>query len=445
MKLSKPKKGYKWEKTIYQQYQQIPIDWDFVSIANIGKVVGGGTPNTNKTEYWENGNISWFTPEEITKLTHNFVKNSKRKITQKGLDESSAKIIPENNILITTRASIGHAVINEIDVSTNQGFQNLIINKNHNNKFLMYSIKFNKNRMLQYAQGTTFLEISKTNFEKIKILCPKNIDEEEKIGKILSNIDNLIEKQLEVIDKIQKLRTNQIQKLFTQGIGHTEFKKVPWLFGKNIEIPTDWKIKKIDEIFDFLTSGTNSRDDLTNDGEIYYIHYGDVHTKWDRQLNCDVEKIPKINKKKVSKIPLLKEGDLIIADASEDVEGSGTSIVLKNLKNKKIVAGLHTIALRRKSKNISFNFIQYLTLIPSVKIQITSWVTGAKVLGLSKKNCKKINVPLPTSFDEQEKIASKLLNLDLLIKQEKQYKEKLENLKKGLMQQLLTGEKRVKV
>ena len=109
------------------------------------------------------------------------------------------------------------------------------------------------------------------------------------------------------------------------------------MFGKEIEIPEEWEVKKIDDIFDFLISGTNARSDLNDSSEIRYIHYGDIHTEWKIQLNCDLEKIPRIDIEKVSRLPLLKEGDLIIADASEDVEGSGTSILLKNVKNNQII------------------------------------------------------------------------------------------------------------
>ena len=145
------------------------------------------------------------------------------------------------------------------------------------------------------------------------------------------------------------------------GKARQGYKKIPWLFRKEIEIPEEWKVRKTDDVFEFLISGTNARSDLNDSSEIGYIHYGDIHTKWNLQLDCDLEKIPRIDKEKVSRLPLLKDGDLIIADASEDVEGSGTSILLKNVKNKKIVAGLHTLVLRSKDENISFEFIKYLT------------------------------------------------------------------------------------
>jgi len=113
------------------------------------------------------------------------------------------------------------------------------------------------------------------------------------------------------------------------------YKKVKWLFGKYEEIPQEWEIKKFDEIFEFLITGTNPRSDLGNSGDIQYIHYGDIHTKWQSILDCNSEEIPWISKTKVEKVPHLKDGDLIITDASEDYEGSGTSILLKNVKNKK--------------------------------------------------------------------------------------------------------------
>jgi len=200
-----------------------------------------------------------------------------------------------------------------------------------------------------------------------------------------------------------------------------------------LEIPNDWKIKKIDESFEFLRTGTNSRSDLEKNGDIHYIHYGDIHTKWNSVLDCDSEEIPCIDKTKVEEITLLKDGDLIIADASEDYEGSGTSILLKNVKSKKIVSGLHTIALRSKDENISFDFEAFLTSIRIVKKQIISYVTGISVYGLSKKSLKEVAIPFPP-LPEQQKIASILNNVDDSIQKTAEQIEKTKQLKEGIEQ-----------
>jgi len=215
------------------------------------------------------------------------------------------------------------------------------------------------------------------------------------------------------------------------------YKLVKSLFGRYEEIPEEWEIKKIEDLFEFLRTGSNSRSDLERSGDVQYIHYGDIHTKWKSILDCDSEEIPWISKAKVENLPLLKDGDIIIVDASEDYEGSGTSILIKNIKDKKIVSGLHTLALRSKDENISLDFNAYLTSIKFVKNQIIGYVTGISVYGLSKNNLKKIKIPLPP-FKEQHKIATILSNVDNLLQSYDKVIESTKKLKKGLMQQLLT-------
>ncbi len=118
-----------------------------------------------------------------------------------------------------------------------------------------------------------------------------------------------------------------------------------------------------------------------------------------------------LNHDKVQKASVLKNGDLIIADASEDHEGSGASILIKNIDDKQIVSGLHTIALRDSSGITDSNFRAYITSSRLVKIQIISYVTGISVYGLSKTNLGIIRVPTP-SLLEQQKIASILSRVD---------------------------------
>ena len=154
--------------------------------------------------------------------------------------------------------------------------------------------------------------------------------------------------------------------------------------------------------------------------------------------------MPRINQNKIKKIDFLKEGDLIMADVSEDYEGMGASISLKNVKGRKIVSGLHTFALRNIDDQVSNDFIAYLTSFSFIKKQIIKYTTGTSVYGISKNNFKKIEI-LCMSLTEQQKIASILSEVDAYVQSNQQYKEKLIKLKKGLMQKLLTGQIRVKI
>lgn len=138
------------------------------------EIVSGGTPNTEIEEYW-NGNISWISlvdlPQDDMITT---IKTTKRTITELGLKNSSAKIIPKGSIVVSTRATIGRVGITDIDLSTNQGFKNILIkDKNKVNPiYLAYIFTLLKPRMLELSSGGTFKEISKSNFETLEIPLP---------------------------------------------------------------------------------------------------------------------------------------------------------------------------------------------------------------------------------------------------------------------------------
>jgi len=215
------------------------------------------------------------------------------------------------------------------------------------------------------------------------------------------------------------------------------YKLVKSLFGKYEQIPSDWEIRTFEEKFQFLRTGTNSRDELQESGDVNYIHYGDIHAKWNLILDCDKEKLPYIDNEKVNGLPLLKDGDLILVDASEDHEGSGASVLLRNVRDRKIVSGLHTIVLRGIDENVDPNFKTYLTSIKFVKKQIIAYVTGISVYGLSKNNLKKVRIPLPPR-EEQQKIAAILSRVDDLIQKTEEIIEQTQRLKKDIMKRLFT-------
>ncbi len=209
-------------------------------------------------------------------------------------------------------------------------------------------------------------------------------------------------------------------------------------------IPEDWEVVKLGEVFKFLKTYSFSRKNLSQEGEIYYIHYGDIHKKYSFHLNLDIETLPKINKKYFkTKIEYLKDGDLIVADASEDYEGIAKSIEIKNIKDKKVVSGLHTFALRDKDNFFMNGYKGYILHHKEVKKRVKQIATGISVLGISKSEFSKILIPLPP-LKEQEKIAKILSTWDKAIDlQEELIKEK-EKLKTALMQKLLSGKVRFK-
>ncbi len=179
---------FKKVKGLFRKEIEIPEEWKITKLDNIGEIVSGGTPNSKNKEYW-NGNILWAVPTDITKLQTTYINNTERKITEKGLKDSSAKLLPKGTILLTSRATIGECAITANPISTNQGFQNIICNNKFDNLFIFYLLCNNKNTLIRLSYGTTFLEISKTEIKKMLILVPKYLPEQQKIASILSGVD----------------------------------------------------------------------------------------------------------------------------------------------------------------------------------------------------------------------------------------------------------------
>lgn len=212
-------------------------------------------------------------------------------------------------------------------------------------------------------------------------------------------------------------------------------------------IPEEWSTPTIGEVFEFLKTTSFSRNQLNYEVEndTFYIHYGDIHATYKTPiLNLEeTEKVPRLNSDVVlpSAVQYLRDGDVIIADASEDYEGVGEAIELQNLDEKKVISGLHTFALRDKEALTIEGFRAYIFKNPIVKKALKTIATGSKVYGISKSNVQKFKIVLPT-ISEQRKIASILDIWDKAIAAQEQLIAQKQKLKDGLMQQLLTGKKR---
>jgi type I restriction enzyme, S subunit len=223
----------------------------------------------------------------------------------------------------------------------------------------------------------------------------------------------------------------------------------------NSTIPNDWSAPEFGEVFSFLKSFSFSREQLTNEkttDEIQNIHYGDIHATFENEiLDFEIEsRIPFIVDGLISKavlsdeeFPLLKDGDLIIADASEDTVGVAECVELKNVNGRKIVSGLHTFAARDKDGKTAPGYRTYILKHPQVLRELKRIATGFSVFGVSKTNLAFVKLPLPPQ-NEQESIADLLHLMDTAININNSLIAKTELKKKWLMQNLLTGKKRLK-
>lgn len=214
------------------------------------------------------------------------------------------------------------------------------------------------------------------------------------------------------------------------------------------EFTEDWETKKYNTIYSFYSTNSFSRDNLNYDyGKVKNIHYGDIHTKFSTLFNINEELVPYVNNdidlSKVKNENYLKEGDLLIADASEDYNDIGKTIEVINLNNEKVISGLHTFHARPNKHKMALGFSGFMLQNWDVRKQVMKIAQGTKVLGIATSRLGKINLNIP-SLQEQQKIATFLSAVDKKLSLLQEKKDLLEGYKKGVMQQLFKQKLRFK-
>lgn len=429
---TKVKSGYKLELSNFRKYEEIPNDWNLKTLDDVGKIVGGGTPKTTIPEYWD-GDILWATPTDLTKIEENSIDDTERKITQKGLDESSAKLIEPGNLIFSSRATVGECKINTKPIATNQGFQNIIPKKEHDKKFVFYTLLQNKIKFIRFAYGTTFLEIGKNNLKNVKIAFPDNKEEESKIANILSNLDLLLTSYRIIIKHNKLLKTGLMQKLLTKGIGHNKFKKVKWLFRTELEIPEDWDVKKIKNIAKISVG-------LVINPSTYFDKNGTV---------------PMITGKNVTRRGLVLDDVDFISEKSNKLLDttriwSGDLVTMRvgypgrtcMVTNEYDGINCASVIITRKDKKYVSQFLANLTNSRLISQQVLMYQAGGAQQVVNIGSWKEFLIPLPP-IPEQEKIASILSKVDEQIFEIESKMISIKKIKNELQKKLLSGQIRV--
>jgi type I restriction enzyme, S subunit len=150
----------------------IPKDWKVGIAGDMVTAVGGTTPSTNESEYWNGGTIAWATPKDLAGLSHPVLLDTDRKITSEGLKQISSGLLPVGTLLMSSRAPVGYLAISEIPVAINQGFMAMHCNKGFPNYYVIQWLRENMETIISHANGTTFLEISKSSFRLIPAILP---------------------------------------------------------------------------------------------------------------------------------------------------------------------------------------------------------------------------------------------------------------------------------
>ena len=180
-------------------------DFRFVTLSEVAEVIGGGTPSTKDPANY-NGDIPWITPKDLSNHKFRHIGRGERSITDKGLSSSSAKLLPANSVLFTSRAPIGYVALAKNEVATNQGFKNLVMKEGNIPEFFYYLLKHYTPKIKSFASGSTFQEVGGSVLKSIEVNVPP-ISDQKAIAHILGTLDDKIElnqKMNQVLEEIAR-------------------------------------------------------------------------------------------------------------------------------------------------------------------------------------------------------------------------------------------------
>ena len=379
-------------------------------LGDIAIVVGGGTPDTNTSQYW-NGKIQWFTPSEIGR--NKYVDNSVRTISEEGLNKSSAKLLPIGTILLSSRATVGECSINKKECTTNQGFQSLIPKENISNEFVYYLIQTKRKDLIRKSCGSTFLEISANEVRKIVISIP-TIKEQDKIANVLSLLDERIATQNKIIGKLQSLIKGLEDNLLDNPL---------------------WEKTYLRSFMQFFSTNSLSWEQLSyEEGEIRNLHYGLIHGFQTRGINS--ASLPMIKNEAIPKqYTLCQVGDVAFADASEDTSEIAKSVEFADTIEGDTICGLHTIHGRDIKNRTVVGFKGFAFNSRYFHNQIKRLAQGTKVFSITANNLSSCYVYLP-DFDTQKAIVKFLKAYEEKLLVSKRLLEQYEKQKQYLLRQM---------
>ncbi|WP_000339331.1 restriction endonuclease subunit S [Helicobacter pylori] len=389
----------------------LPLNWQRVRLGDIAEIIGGGTPSTQITSFW-NGSINWFTPTEIG-ITK-YVYKSQRTITPLGLKNSSAKLLPIGTILLTSRASIGDCAILKVVATTNQGFQSLIPLEKINNEFLYYLILTLKNKLLKLASGSTFLEVSPNKIKNLLIPLPP-LNEQIAIANILSALDRYLYALDALILKKEGVKKALSFELLSQRKRLKGFNQA-------------WQRVKVKD-FGIIITGSTPLTQISEywNGTISWITPTDINDNKDI-FNSE----RKITQKGLNTIRMIPKNSVLVTCIASI--GKNAILRVNGACNQQINAII-------PNKDFNADFIYYLMENNKQYLLGKAGVTATYII--SKQVFEEIDFFVPKDLNEQSAIANILSALDNEIASLKNKKRQFENIKKALNHDLMSAKIRV--
>ena len=382
--------------------------WEQRKLGDIADIVGGGTPSTGNPNYWD-GDIDWYAPAEIASQI--YANSSQKKITDLGYENSSAKMLPPGTVLFTSRAGIGKTAILARKGCTNQGFQSIVPHRGELDSYFIFS---RTEELKRYGElvgaGSTFVEVSGKQMAVMELMVPPTMREQQTIGGFFQQLDQLITLHQRKFEKLTNVKKSMLEKMFPQNgscYPETRFNGF-----------TDpWEQRKLGEIGSVSMCRRIFKEQTSENGEIPFYKIGTFGGEADAFISRELFEEYK------AKYQYPKKGDILIS-----ASGSIGRTVVFTGKNEYFQDS--NIVWLNHDKHLDNSFLKCF-------YSIVKWagIEGSTIKRLYNDNILNTAITLP-SVEEQQKIGAYFENLDNLITLHQRELEKLQSIKKSLLEKM---------
>ena len=420
---------------------EIPEGWEIRKIKNNFMIYAGATPKSEKAEYWDGG-IPWITPADF-KTTDKYVSYGRKSLTALGYDSCGSTLVPAGSIIFSKRAPVGSVVIAKNTLCTNQGCLACIPNDAVNSTYFYYCMSIFTEQFELVSAGTTFKEIAASTFASFLLPCPPLSQQNEIVNfldKESSRIDSMLSKTRSSIEEYKKLKQAVITQAVTKGVrGEREMKDsgVEWIG----EIPKKWNRCKLNSICTFINGDRSKNYPSSEDFQDIGIPFIGADS-----LNgffVDTYSARHISPAKYASMGGLKitQGDILYTLRGSTIGKNA----IANFNDGTIASSL--VGIRVKSPFLaSSSFLFYWLNSLNEFVQRDLCINESTAPNLSAENVAQFFIYIP-DITEQHEIAdyldAKCAEIDGLIAKKEQLVKDLENYKKSLIYEVVTGKREV--
>ncbi len=408
----------------------VPDGWREGSVANLARIIGGGTPDREQSAYWRSGTVPWITPTDLTANGAKYISSGAENISDLGLENSNATLVPCGSIVFSTRGTVGSMAVAAVPLTCNQSCEILVPRDGVvAGEFLYYLLTFGLSAFIRLSGGTTFGAITRRDIARVRFAFPADIEEQTAIARILEAVDTALERTRAAVERARELRCALMQELLPPWIGLRE------LTGSQKPSGVE-EIVRADVVTDVCNGSTPSRLEgrYWRQGTIPWLPTGKVH---DRIITAADEFVTEAALRECS-IRLLPRGTVLVGMIGQGrTRGMSAYLDIEACINQNFGAFTpRPVPTLRVWSKWLFYFLDF------------HYSRGREVGGGTNQgalNCyllKRLRLPLP-ALARQKEVAAILEGLESLEKARLTALTVWGDLKKSLMHDLLTGRVRV--